>query len=127
MWYLSNEFSIPISDCDATLAMAFAHHIKGFDKNHIDSALVQSNVRMLGRGNWSNLMTWCKAICEKDTLWFSEPKPFDLDGKWAVVVSAHALTVQLRKHIWKECEEALGQLRFTLARSVPGCSAEWEL
>lgn len=119
IWYLSNTFLAEIQDCNAALLTQFSKHV-----SKLQIGVVLIDLSLTGHGNWTNLVNWCKSIQQGRTLWVEQRD--DLGATWALVATAHALTVQLRKHGWEECEQALKHLRFAFSRSQTWQLEMWQ-
>ena len=106
IWFLQNEFSITITNCDDTLLKAFDTFIGDFD----DDGEVSLELQLGGGKNWANLMKWCENVY----LWNSDFWEVDDDmNKYeSVVAAAHDIANNVV--YWKQCEHALGDLKIVV-------------
>ncbi|KAI5367236.1 hypothetical protein Slin15195_G023640 [Septoria linicola] len=103
MWWHENHFKITITDCDADLLAKFRALAKAHDLPE-QPALHYIHPSFRGRGDWANLMRWCRTIHE-GRLNAVSPETRFKDEK--VVVAATTMAQTHRGLEWKHCEQAL--------------------
>ncbi|KAK4895243.1 hypothetical protein LTR27_006586 [Elasticomyces elasticus] len=106
MWYKGNTFRFFITDCDGALVCAWHRHCIAIGFTAIDF-----NIIIRGEPNWSNLMKWCKAVCEDDCV-AVQGQPGD-SSLASVVVSATSIAFRSNEFegSWEDCEKVLLELR----------------
>ncbi|KAK5737774.1 hypothetical protein LTR17_006422 [Elasticomyces elasticus] len=106
MWYEGNTFLFIITDCDGAVVSSWHRLCMALDYTDINF-----NIMIRGDPNWSNLMKWCKAVCEDDCVAVQgEPDDSDLTS---VVVSATSIAFRFAEveGRWEDCEKVLLELR----------------
>ncbi|KAK5121096.1 hypothetical protein LTR85_005580 [Meristemomyces frigidus] len=109
LWYTSNDFVIPIEDCDATLLVAFVGHLRLVGHAGVDLPV------MLGGKNWSNLQRWCRAIWSQQCV-HHLPRYAEATEVEAVIIAAHDIAAQYVNEPWESCEQALENLGFVVGK-----------
>ena len=112
-WYLSNTFELDIIDCDPKMDIAFTRHCDVVGMNEGEST-VKAVINLLGRKDWSNLVSWCKAVYQDDV--FKLRKDDSGDKSWAVVAGAHDIVHRMIDRPWEEVEAALDNLRYVVGK-----------
>ena len=107
LWYLRNNFSIRVHDCDTTLRLAFEKHLKRLDLDGKGRVSVSTHVT---RPNWDNMLHWCYLI------WNNELPDLSLEDsykKWTVVLeAAHGIVTAGGHQLpWDVCKAQLLHLR----------------
>ncbi|KAK3654152.1 hypothetical protein LTR56_004207 [Elasticomyces elasticus] len=113
LWYMGNKFIITSYDCESNFARP------GHDTSATSTfSTLMSRFEILGDPNWNNLMTWCKAAFNDDTLVVKLPRREDLqcDADFAMhttlaVALRTALRCQRNSLAWPECEAMLTDWR----------------
>ncbi|KAK3651626.1 hypothetical protein LTR56_004355 [Elasticomyces elasticus] len=112
MWHCGNTFTFVVQHCDADLLMRFYKHLATVGLQHV----VEFQVEVKGKLNWTNLIRWCMAICA-----LGNPRVRSAAGGSTVKVKSGitaavglALECHERDRGWEECLAAFGWLRFGL-------------
>ncbi|KAK4950828.1 hypothetical protein LTR10_010821 [Elasticomyces elasticus] len=108
MWHERNKFVHKVLNCDAALLCSWSRHMLTFAYDP-DTSL--HAVDMVGKPNWTNLMTWCKAVCVENCVSVMA----ETDDTFFGSVIASATGVALRfaeiKGRWEDCEKVLLELK----------------
>ena len=106
IWYKSNEFTINVFDCDATVLNAWTARCCNVGQREYDSSISLAAV-----GHWQNIVhTCCYAVWNGD----KSRKLTKVDGMSdyeQTVCSAHAIVERNKGKSWKRCLEELKNLR----------------
>ncbi|KAK5111964.1 hypothetical protein LTR85_011711 [Meristemomyces frigidus] len=122
MWYDSNIFACEVHDCDGTVAIAWARHMKKYDKGDEERPFYHW---YSGQANWPNMMVWAKELYDNDAYFediaeFAARPPAD---HWDVITSVHAIIglAKKGKAPWEQAERTLQLLHF----AVTATDREW--
>jgi len=116
LWYKCNKFSVAITDCDATLLVAFSAHVMTLRQGKHTSLSIQIN----GRKDWTNMMRWCQAVWRvKCSVLLREE---DGDEQGTVISLAHDIAFGHLGRPLAECKRALQNL----GHVVKKFDDEWE-
>ena len=105
MAYQSNAFIFKITDCDASLFVAFDKHVESLPEELRDT--VSYKIRLFGR-DWDNLMVWCRHVWKGEVI--ALHKRYNATKLWTVVYGA----TKIAKHAqgsWKKCKLQLNAFR----------------
>ncbi|KAK3633003.1 hypothetical protein LTR56_016051 [Elasticomyces elasticus] len=113
IWYKGNFFCMATENCDSSLSVAWTRHCRALNLHDINV-----EVAITGDPNWTNVMTWCKAVFDEGALLADLPdnaeRIFDHFGMQASVAVALRVAQRCRNNslTWSECEAMVTDLRY---------------
>lgn len=116
LWYCKNQFEMDVLDCDATLVTKWCRLDSWQLK--VSWRRPDLNIRLLGRPNWNNLMSWCQGVQKRGSPILRQ-WPLDgalsADNQHAIVAPALEMCERSwkRRESWEVCSQSLESLRRT--------------
>ncbi|KAK5739145.1 hypothetical protein LTR17_005446 [Elasticomyces elasticus] len=108
IWYRGNLFNHPITDCDTDLMTKWNKHCHALCLPEI-----KQEISVSGRPNWSNLVMWCKILCDHSDGGMMLPAHNEF-SKLEQVISTTTIIAErfsYEDRPWAECELVLNDMR----------------
>ncbi|KAK5719317.1 hypothetical protein LTR15_007840 [Elasticomyces elasticus] len=111
MWHKGNKFHFFIEGCDATLVWSWERLFSKLGLGYAEYLMTVEETP-----NWTNLMKWCKTICERKC--GAVPADTKDTRFMSVIAVANGIAFQFSQFggSWWACEQVLGELRGTAAK-----------